>query len=87
MNNLERLERKIEAYGVAKIYHGKDSGCRCGCNGVYYYPWDEGFKDILEEAKVAIKKYGGHFYVHGGIDWVNIRVGKLDKAYTVYFKE
>lgn len=42
-------EDVIHKEDIFKIYVGKGHGCRCGCEGDYFYPSDEGFNTVLDE--------------------------------------
>lgn len=73
---------------VLKIYVGRDSGCRCGCGGVYYKlneknPFDTEIYDVLQQA-LEISEVEGVKITEGN-DWVNISYGD-DKAYTIYYE-
>lgn len=85
MKDIERFENVLKGKIITKIYSGRDSGCRCGCHGRYYAVGDEGFGDVLEQAKQRIEKSGAYFYDNGILGFVNVPYGR-DKAFTVYYE-
>lgn len=82
MLDIEKLESILDNYGFTKVYSGQDSGCRCGCNGKYYYPKDEGFATVMSKAIMRIAENGAYF----GDGWVNVSYGD-DMAYTIYYDD
>lgn len=85
MKDIERFENILKDKKVTKIYSGHDSGCRCGCRGTYYRVGEDGFGDVLEQAKAQVGKTGAYFYDNGLFAFVNVPYGR-DKAFTVYYE-
>ena len=86
MKELETLRNIVKYRKIEKVYQGKDSGCRCGCNGRYYYPSD----DLDDEMYMVLQQALETAEIEGvGIkitdDWINISYGN-DMAYTIYYE-
>lgn len=93
MDALKKLEYLIASddWKVEKVYVGKE-GCRCGCNGVYYYPSPDDLDftvyDVMyqgvELARDGAKTDVG--YIGEDSCWVNITCSP-ERVYTIYFNK
>lgn len=87
MNELETLRNIVKYRKITLVYQGKDSGCRCGCNGVYYRPSDDlddnAFEVALQQALDVAESEGVGIKITD--DWINISYGD-DKAFTIYYE-
>ena len=46
-----QLSTLLKDKAITNIYTGRESGCRCGCNGTYWKPGDKGFARAFNKAK------------------------------------
>lgn len=63
---------------IKQAYRGRKEGCRCGCNGEYYYPEGKATDDYHKESNRAVKRilndikngdWPIEFMACGGSEW------------------
>lgn len=75
----------INFSNVKRIYVGRDSGCRCGCNGAYHEEGSRGFKMAINRAQMLIK-LNPDAVNEQTADYANVISGE-DRAITLYFAD
>lgn len=72
---------------ITKIYHGKNSWCRCGCGGKYFSKGDKGFTRALNAILNNKFEVGTYEAIDTQSTYINIPEGEdyQNKCYCVYF--